>query len=87
MGFAKSTDQNLSLLKGLDRLKIEGFPLLIGPSRKRFIREVLNLPSIDNSIWGTSAVICKCVQMKVDLVRVHDVAQVKHSITMSEQLW
>ena len=40
LGFAKTTAQNLELLRGLHRLTGEGFPLLVGPSRKRFIGEI-----------------------------------------------
>ena len=52
LGFAKNVEQNLGLLRGLERLNSDGFPLLLGPSRKRFIGAVLNEPRPQARIWG-----------------------------------
>ena len=52
LGFAKTTEQNLELLRGLEQLKVDGIPLLVGPSRKRFIGAVLNEPRPKARLWG-----------------------------------
>ncbi|MEX0589381.1 MAG: dihydropteroate synthase, partial [Cyanobium sp.] len=61
LGFAKDTDHNLALLKGLALLAAEGFPLLVGPSRKRFIGAVLNEPRPRARLWGTAAVCSQAI--------------------------
>ncbi|MEY3767873.1 MAG: dihydropteroate synthase, partial [Cyanobacteriota bacterium] len=60
LGFAKTTEQNLELLRGLSRLRAEGIPLLVGPSRKRFIGAVLDEPRAKARLWGTAAVVAQC---------------------------
>ena len=62
LGFAKTTNQNLLILKNLEQFSSFGFPLLIGASRKRFIGEITNEVDPVNRIWGTIAVTCRCVQ-------------------------
>lgn len=61
LGFAKDTDHNLDLLRGLGTLAVEGFPLLVGPSRKRFIGAVLNEPRPRARLWGTAAVCSQAI--------------------------
>tara|TARA_Y100000589_G_scaffold315278_1_gene338649 strand:+ start:922 stop:1758 length:837 start_codon:yes stop_codon:yes gene_type:complete len=73
LGFAKNTDQNISILKNLDRLKSFDYPLLIGASRKRFIGEILNEDNPKNRDIGSLAVSCICAQKNIEIVRVHDV--------------
>lgn len=87
LGFAKTQEQNLALLKGLEQLKTDGFPLLIGPSRKRFIGAVLNQPKPRARIWGTAAVACRCAQAGAAIVRVHDVGPMAQTLTMAATLW
>ena len=87
LGFAKTTEQNLQLLKGLDRLSPEGVPLLVGPSRKRFIGTVLNEPKPKARIWGTAAVACRCSQAGIAVLRVHDVGPMQQILRMAATLW
>ncbi len=87
IGFAKTTEQNLYILKNISYLQEEGFPLLIGPSRKRFIGDVLNVSNPNERIWGTAAVVCRCVQANVNIIRVHDVGPMSEIIEMSRKLW
>ncbi|MFM7512176.1 MAG: dihydropteroate synthase, partial [Cyanobium sp.] len=56
LGFAKTTDHNLELLRSLPELAAAGYPLLVGPSRKRFIGAVLEEPRPRARLWGTAAV-------------------------------
>ncbi|WP_396103344.1 dihydropteroate synthase [Cyanobium sp. Morenito 9A2] len=87
LGFAKTTAQNLALLDGLAELRAEGFPLLVGPSRKRFIGTVLAEPRPRARLWGTAAVVCKAVAAGADLVRVHDVGPIVQTCRMADALW
>ena len=87
LGFAKTHEQNLELLKGLDLLCQEPFPLLVGPSRKRFIGKVLNEPRPKARLWGTAAVACRCAQAGAALLRVHDVGPISQTLRMAAELW
>ncbi|MFL0729798.1 MAG: dihydropteroate synthase [Prochlorococcus sp.] len=87
LGFAKTTKQNLILLRDLNQLCSEGFPILVGPSRKRFIGDVLNEPNPEARIWGTAVVASRCVEAKVAMVRVHDVGPIAQTIKMAEAVW
>ena len=86
IGFAKTTDQNLELLRGLAELRAEGYPLLVGPSRKRFIGAVLGEARPRARLWGTAAVCALAVAAGARLVRVHDVAPICQVVRMAEAL-
>ena len=83
LGFAKTTDQNLQLIQQLEDLQHDGIPLLLGPSRKRFIGAVLDQPRAKARIWGTAAVCARAVEAGVHVVRVHDVGQISQVVTMA----
>lgn len=87
LGFAKTTPQNLTLLRGLDLLKGEGFPLLLGPSRKRFIGAILDEPRARARLWGTAATCCRAIASGADIVRVHDVGAIVQTCRMADALW
>lgn len=87
LGFAKTHDQNLQLLKDLEQLTREPIPLLVGPSRKRFIGAVLDEPKPKARLWGTAAVACRCAQAGVAVVRVHDVGPIAQTLRMAATLW
>ncbi len=86
LGFAKTADQNLALLQGLHRLTSEGFPLLVGPSRKRFIGAVLEEPRPRARLWGTAAVCVQAVLQGASLLRVHDVGPIVQVARMASAL-
>ena len=87
LGFAKTTEQNIALLRGLPQLRAEGIPLLVGPSRKRFIGAVLDEPRPKARLWGTAAVVAQCVAAGVDVVRVHDGGPIVQVARMADALW
>jgi dihydropteroate synthase len=76
LGFAKSTAHNLELLRRLPELAAAGFPLLVGPSRKRFIGAVLEEPRPRARLWGTAAVCALAVARGAAVLRVHDVGPI-----------
>ena len=86
LGFAKTTEQNLELLRGLEQLQQDGIPLLVGPSRKRFIGAVLNEPRAKARLWGTAAVVAHCVAAGVAVVRVHDGPPIAQVVRMAEAM-
>ena len=87
LGFAKTTDHNLTLLAGLPRLVSHGFPLLVGPSRKRFIGAVLQEPRPRARLWGTAASVCRAIAGGARVVRVHDVGPIVQTCRMADALW
>ena len=72
IGFGKTPEQNLALLRDLDALRVLGRPVLLGTSRKSTIGRVLDLPA-DERLEGTLATTALGVAAGVDIVRVHDV--------------
>ena len=87
LGFAKNDKHNLSILSELEKFTDTNYPVLVGPSRKRFIGNIINEIDPKKRIYGTNAVICRCVHAKVDIVRVHDVREVCQTIAMASNLW
>jgi dihydropteroate synthase len=85
-GFAKDTEHNLALLRGLAALHAEGFPLLVGPSRKRFIGSVLEEPRPRARLWGTAAVCCQAIAAGAHILRVHDVGPIVQVARMADAL-
>lgn len=83
LGFAKTTEQNLELIRHLERLTDQGIPVLLGPSRKRFIGAVLDEPRPRARLWGTAAVCSRAVSAGVAVLRVHDVGPIRQIADMS----
>jgi dihydropteroate synthase len=75
IGFGKNLEHNLALLRGLGALTDLGRPVLVGPSRKRFIGTILDLPE-DERVEGTAGAVAWAVAQGANLVRVHDVKQI-----------
>ena len=74
IGFGKTIDQNLYLLKHLDTLTKLGFPILLGISRKGFIGHTLNLPQGER-LEGSLAANAWGMMMGASILRVHDVKE------------
>jgi dihydropteroate synthase len=72
IGFGKTQEQNLEILARLSELKLLGFPLWLGASRKSVIGNVLGLPP-DERLEGTLATTALVVWQGVEFIRVHDV--------------
>ena len=74
IGFGKAADESLEVLKSLEVFSRIGYPLLIGTSRKSFIRTIASdAPEALN--WGTAATIVAAIAKGAHIVRVHDVRQ------------
>lgn len=75
IGFAKTYQQSIELIRQLDRLHQLELPLLVGGSRKSFIGKILDRPDPNGRLWGTAAACCAAIARGVDILRVHDVAE------------
>lgn len=75
IGFAKTAEQSLELLQRLDELKTLELPMLVGVSRKSFMRPILQKDDPKERIWGTAAACYSATVRGADILRVHDVAQ------------
>ena len=75
IGFAKTAEQSLELLQRLDELKTLRLPLLVGVSRKSFMRPILQKKDPKERIWGTAAACYGAIAKGADILRVHDVTQ------------
>tara|TARA_Y100001978_G_C23677483_1_gene427243 strand:- start:532 stop:1311 length:780 start_codon:yes stop_codon:yes gene_type:complete len=86
IGFAKNVDQNLTLLKNLEEFTSMKYPVLIGASRKRFIGSVINEPDPKKRIFGTAAVVSRCIIAGVNILRVHDTKQISQVMKMTKSI-
>lgn len=84
--FGKTTAHNLQILGRLDAFRGMHLPILIGPSRKRFIREALNLKDDESRLMGTAAVAAVCALAGVECLRVHDVAPCRQAALMAQAI-
>ena len=85
IGFGKTPDHNLEVLKRLHEFKAPGYPLLVGSSRKSTIGFVLDLP-VDQRVEGTAATVALAIAGGVDIVRVHDVKEMVRVCRMSDAI-
>ncbi len=85
VGFAKTYEQNLELINSLEELKVLGYPLLLGCSRKSVIGLTLDLPA-EQRLEGTLATTVLAVVKGCMFVRVHDVRENVRAIRMTEAI-
>ena len=83
MGFGKTAEHNLEILRRLDEFRALGAPLLVGMSRKSTIGYVLDLP-VEERLEGTAATVALSVAFGADIVRVHDVKEMARVARMSD---
>jgi dihydropteroate synthase len=85
VGFGKTPEQNLEIIRRLDELKSLGKPILLGSSRKAMIGLVLELPA-DQRLEGTAATVAIGIANGADIVRVHDVREMARVCRMSDAI-
>ncbi len=81
IGFAKNVEENLEVLHRLEELHTLGLPVLLGTSRKSLIGKTLELP-MEERLEGTAATVAVGIMKGVDLIRVHDVKEMKRVAVM-----
>ncbi|BAZ24421.1 dihydropteroate synthase [Kalymmatonema gypsitolerans NIES-4073] len=77
IGFAKNYEQNLEIFRRLCELRQLNCPILVGASRKSFIGRILNQPDPKARVWGTAAACCAAIFNGADILRVHDVKEMR----------
>ena len=85
IGFGKTREENLEIIRRLLELRRLGFPLLIGPSRKSFIGKTLDLPAGER-LEGTAAAVALSIAGGADIVRVHDVKAMVRVARMADAI-
>ncbi len=85
VGFGKSLEGNLSLIKHIREFSSLGLPVMLGHSRKSFIGKVLDL-EVQEREEGTDAVTSWAKMQNVDIVRVHNVSRAKRTIRMIDSI-
>jgi 2-amino-4-hydroxy-6-hydroxymethyldihydropteridine diphosphokinase/dihydropteroate synthase len=91
IGFAKTQEQNLEILRRFDELRrhpgLENFPWLVGTSRKAFIGRITGVEAAKDRVWGTAASVAAAIQGGADAVRVHDVKEMAQVAKMADAIW
>ncbi|WP_017729474.1 dihydropteroate synthase [Halalkalibacterium ligniniphilum] len=85
IGFAKTYDHNLEVMRRLDELTALPYPVLLGTSRKSFIAKTLDLP-VDERVEGTGATICLGIAKGCQIIRVHDVKEMSRMVKMMDAM-
>lgn len=85
IGFGKTSEHNLEILKKISEFRVLGKPILVGPSRKSFLGTILNLEPQER-IFGTVSACVLAVKNGASLVRVHDVKAVKEALKVLEAI-
>ena len=85
LGFGKGVEDNLVILRRLEVLKRFQLPILVGPSRKSFIGNLLDLPA-EQRLLGSLASAAVAVTRGAHIIRVHDVAETRQVVQMSDAI-
>lgn len=86
IGFGKSLDDNIRILKQIDSFKMMGFPVLIGASRKSLIGAISGA-EVNDRLPGSLALACVAAQRGAEIIRIHDVADTVQALKMIEKIW
>jgi len=83
LGFGKTLAHNLRIMARLSELRTLGRPILVGPSRKRFLGDLTGVETPTERTYGTAAACTLAVAAGALLLRVHDVAQMKQAVAVA----
>lgn len=86
IGFSKGTRENVEIVRRIEEFHSLGFPVMLGPSRKRFIGELLDGAPVQERTFGTAATVAFAIARGVDIVRVHDVAAISETVRIADAL-
>lgn len=86
IGFGKTIEHNLALLRALPELAAFGYPVLVGASRKRFIGELTGVGEPADRLGGSLAAAVWAASHGAAIVRVHDVAQTAQALAVASAL-
>ncbi|MFA5138061.1 MAG: dihydropteroate synthase [Elusimicrobiota bacterium] len=80
VGFGKTLEHNLEILRRLEEFRSLGRPIILGASRKSFIGKLLGLADPAERLEGSLAAACRAAEAGVDMIRVHDVAATRRAL-------
>jgi len=86
IGFGKTTKHNLEILRRLNEFREMGYPVLIGTSRKSFIGKILGGLPPEERMEGTAASVAISIAKGANIVRVHDVREMKRVAQMTDAI-
>ena len=86
LGFGKTAQHNLELLRRLPELKALGQPLVVGASRKKFLGKILGTDDPEDRKEGTAATVALGIAGGADMVRVHDVREMVRVAKISDAI-
>ena len=86
IGFGKTLEHNLLLLKNIDKFVDTGYRVLVGASRKSFIGAITGRENPSERTYGTAATVALCAAAGVSIVRVHDVREMADVVTVSNRI-
>lgn len=86
IGFGKTLDHNLAILRELERYTVNERPILLGVSRKSFLAKVTGSDRLEDRAWGTVAITSHAREQGVRLHRVHEVKPNLEALRMTEAI-
>ena len=86
IGFGKTLEHNLLLLKNIDKFVETDYRVLVGASRKSFIGSITDRKKPAERIFGTAATVALCAAAGVSIVRVHDVAEMMEVVKVTNAI-
>jgi len=86
LGFGKSHDHNLKILKHIQEFRSLGRPILIGHSHKGTISKILGCKGPEEALYGTLAISAYCAMNNIEIIRVHDVLENRHIVKMIDAI-
>ncbi len=86
IGFGKTFEHNLELLRNIDKFVATGYRVLVGTSRKSFIGKITGKKNPSDRIFGTAATVALCAASGVSITRVHDISQMYDVIKITNAL-
>ncbi len=91
IGFAKTAEQNIEVLRGLPRLHALGYPMLVGVSRKAFIGKLVAGPDCEPAppaerVYGTAAAVALVIAGGADIVRLHDITELAGAVRVADSI-
>ena len=86
IGFGKNLKHNMNLIRGVSIFHSLGFPILVGNSRKRFIKDISKKNDSKTRIGGTMASSIYLLMQGIQILRIHDVNEVKQGIKVFNEI-
>ncbi|HEG44680.1 MAG TPA: dihydropteroate synthase, partial [Phycisphaerales bacterium] len=86
IGFGKTTEHNIELMRNIAKFVDTGYKVLIGTSRKRFIGEITGKEAPEKRLFGTAGTVAAAVMQGAAVVRVHDAGQMADVVRICNRL-